>query len=136
MATIREKEAISEKGGPRPDLHCLDDLVKEIEGDGETDPWEKFPQLKTLLKDRVDWDSDFASIQVIQETCRVKGKEPCVDQSVENLTAADYIQTGELFRRFSQVWNEKGDPMMEKHRQLAKSFWDTPLPNILNRTWE
>lgn len=135
-ATIWEKEEINKRGGPRSDLACLDDIVREIEGDAGGDPWESFPQLKTLLKDRVDWDSDFSSVQVIHEKCRLKERSPCADRDTENLTVAEHIQTGELFRRFSEIWHEEGDPMGDKHRQLSKSFWETPLPNILNRTWE
>jgi hypothetical protein len=120
----------------RLDLACLDDLVREIENirPGE-DPWENFPQLRTLLKDRVDWDSDFPMIGIVQETCEVKEKEPCASRVKLHLGPKD-AQTGDLFAHFSRVWNEKGKQLIVKKEQLAESWWHTHVPNILNKTWD
>lgn len=130
-----DDEEIDKKGGPQHDLLCLDDLVKEIEGEAGGDPWASFPQLKTLLKDRVDWEEDFPPISIIHEKCKLKEKQPCADRTKEDFVASD-VQTGDLFTRFAEVWKEEGEPMRIKKAQMVTSFWDTPLPNPLNHTWE
>ena len=129
-------DSMVEEGEPRRDLACLDDLVREIENirPGE-DPWENFPQLRTLLKDRVDWDSDFPMIGIVQEMCEVKEKEPCASRVKVNLGPKD-AQTGELFTHFSRIWNEQGKQLIVKKEQLAESWWNTNVPNILNKTWD
>ena len=129
-------DSMVEEEEPRRDLACLDDLVREIENirPGE-DPWENFPQLRTLLKDRVDWDSDFPMIGIVQEMCDVKEKEPCASRVTMNLGPKD-AQTGELFTHFSRIWNEQGKQLIIKKEQLAESWWNTNVPNILNKTWD
>ena len=122
---------------PRSDLYCLDSLVREVEeSTTEADPWKTFPQLKTLLKNRVDWDTDIDMISIIEEVVCENNASPC-DPNITNtsLSALD-AQSGELFRAFSRVWREKGQEMVIKLEQLAESFWASNVPNILNRTWE
>jgi hypothetical protein len=65
---------------PRTNLYCLDELVREIESHitTEEDPWASFPQLKTLLKERVDWDTDRPMITIVDET------DTCLDTSNDN----------------------------------------------------
>jgi hypothetical protein len=64
---------------PRTNLYCLDELVRDIESQitTEEDPWASFPQLKTLLKGRVDWDTDRPMITIVDET------DTCLDPSDE-----------------------------------------------------
>lgn len=121
-------------------LACLDDIVTEIEMSThnipfEKDPWERSPALKLLLRDRIDWDSDFPMIRVTEESCETKGKSPCKTNSTYEFGPKD-VQNGNLFRRFNEIWKEEGDPMTIKREQLKESFWDTKVPNILNTTWE
>ena len=121
-------------------LACLDDIFTEIEYTSydhkRKDPWKDFPALRALLKERRDWDSDFDMIRVVEEYCQPKEKPPCA----KNQTAASFgpkdVQTGHIFTRMSELWKERGDPLIVKREQLRESFWDTPVTNILNHTWE
>jgi len=121
-------------------LACLDDIFTEIEYSSydhkRQDPWKDFPALRALLKERRDWDSDFDMIKVVEEHCQPKEKSPCA----KNQTAASFgpkdVQTGNIFTRMSELWRERGDPLIVKREQLRESFWDTPVTNILNHTWE
>lgn len=52
----------SNKEGPRAGhdsrLACLDDIMNDIEYSSvHRDPWKNFPTLKSILRDRVDWNS-------------------------------------------------------------------------------
>lgn len=129
-------DSLEDERKPRRDLECLDDLVREIENiRPDEDPWENFPQLRTLLKDRVDWDSDFPMIGIVQEKCEVKEKEPCASRVKLNLGPKD-AQTGDLFSHFSRIWKEERKQLIIKKEQLAESWWTTRVPNILNQTWD
>jgi len=118
-------------------LACLDDIVAEIEEKATEyrDPWTNFRALKALLHSRSDWDSDFPMIQVIREYCEENEKPPCAKNSTLDLGPKD-AQTGKIFTTLSEVWKEKDEPLVVKREQLRESFWDTKVPNILNRTWE
>ena len=121
-------------------LACLDDIVTEIEVLNDEkkyesqDAWEKFPTLKSLLRERFDFDSNFPMVRVVEETCEEKEKSPCARNSTYDLGPKD-VETGELFRKLSEIWKEEGDPLGVKRDQLRESFWDTDH-NILNSTWE
>lgn len=121
-------------------LACLDDILTEIEVINDESPfgsqnlWEKFPTLKSLLRGRFDFDSNFPMVRVTEETCEEKEKSPCARNSTYDLGPKD-VETGELFRRLSETWNEEGDPLGVKREQLRESFWTTGH-NILNYTWE
>lgn len=118
------------------DLFCLDDLMNEIEYSRPgQDPWKDFPVLKNLLKDRIDWDSAFPVVSIVNETCHIKEKSPCAIRTEVNLGPHD-IQTGELFTAFSRMWKEVGDPLVVKREQLEQSWWHNNVPNLLNKTWE
>jgi hypothetical protein len=121
-------------------LACLDDIMTEIEisKDGKpfkSDPWEKFPALKTLLWERFDWDSDIPMIRIYEEFCEEKEKHPCTKNSTIDLGPRD-VENGELFSKFSELWREENDPLVHKREQLRESFWDTDVSNILTQTWE
>lgn len=132
--TWDEEPATTSQG--QKDLFCLDDLMNEIEYSRPgQDPWADFPVLKNLLKDRVDWDSAFPMVSIVNETCQAKEKSPCTMRATTNLGPRD-IQTGELFNTFSRMWKEEGDPLVVKREQLEQSWWHTNVPNILNKTWE
>jgi len=125
-----------EEAQPRSDLFCLDGLVREIEeSTNEQDPWANFPQLETLLKNRVDWDTDTAMITIVDETACNEGDDKWECESRTQLGPLD-AQTGELFRAFSRTWNEEGRQMEIKREQMENSFWKSPVTNMLNRTWE
>jgi Lecithin:cholesterol acyltransferase len=121
-------------------LACLDDILTEIEVSVDdkyfsSDPWEKFPALRHLLRDRSDWDTDLPMIRVIQETCNEKEKRPCAKNSTLNFGPKD-VESGKLFTEFDKIWNETDHPLIVKREQLRESFWDTDIPNMLNETWE
>ena len=63
----------------RSNLACLDELIDGIEKSGEKgkDPWRDFPALENLLKDRVDWDTDYSPVTVRREKCLKSEKPPC-----------------------------------------------------------
>ena len=108
----------TEESQPHSTLYCLDELVREIEervsGD---DPWASFPQLKTLLKDRVDWDTDMPMITIVEEhSCGEKENENLCEKKTQ-LSASD-VQSGDLFREFSRVWNEESRQMDVKREQM------------------
>jgi hypothetical protein len=121
---------------PISDLYCLDALVREIEDHThEDDPWASFPQLKTLLKDRVDWETDMPMITIADEAlCTEKEDAKTCDVNIP--LSAFQVQTGDLFRAFSQVWKEEHEQMKIKREQMEDSFWHTKVPNMLNMTWE
>ena len=118
-------------------LACLDELIDGIEiNKGKEDPWKNFPALKSLLKERVDWDSTFPTFTAQTEQCIMSSKrQSCSVQSEQYYNAKD-IQRGDLFTRFSEIWNEEGEPLKRKRAQLENSWWNNPLPNILNSTWD
>ena len=118
-------------------MACLDEVINGIDS-SETfgkDPWKYFPALKSILKDRVDWDSTFPTFTVQFETCEQTEKPPCQVISKSFYSAKD-VQSGNLFLRFNEIWKEAGEPLRIKRDQLKHSFWNNSLPNILNSTWD
>jgi hypothetical protein len=119
----------------RSNLACLDELVSGIEAsrgktDKDHDPWEDFPALKLLLKDRVDHDTGFPMIRVEREYCKDDEKSPCGNQTTLDFGPED-VMDGRVFEQFSKIWNEEGDPMRIKYEQLKESWWETPVKNFL-----
>eukprot|EP00557_Chaetoceros_sp_GSL56_P011962 CAMPEP_0176476432 /NCGR_PEP_ID=MMETSP0200_2-20121128/47_1 /TAXON_ID=947934 /ORGANISM="Chaetoceros sp., Strain GSL56" /LENGTH=966 /DNA_ID=CAMNT_0017872097 /DNA_START=322 /DNA_END=3221 /DNA_ORIENTATION=- len=119
----------------RNNLACLEELIDGIEKAGGNDPWRNFPTLKAILKDRVDWDTDFAPVSVNFEECSRSQKPPCKTKRQTTFTAKD-VQSGELFAQFNDIWKEQGNPLKIKREQLEKSWWHHPFPNLLNTTWD
>ena len=60
----------------RLNLACLDELIEGIDESKKLgkDPWLHFPALKSILKDRVDWDSSFPTFTAQVETCNQSEK--------------------------------------------------------------
>lgn len=116
-------------------LACLDELIVGIEESGGIDPWRNFPALRALLKDRVDWDSDFKPISVTFEECIKSEKPPCKIKGHDSFTPKD-VQSGDIFTRFNEIWKEEGSPLKIKREQLQKSWWEHAFPNLLNSTWD
>lgn len=119
-------------------LACLEELVSGIESSkgktNQTDPWKDFPALRLLLKDRVDFDSLFPTVQVEREYCEENESSPCNNQTVENFGPKD-VMNGRIFDQFSQIWKEKNDPLGVKLDQLSQAWWHgTNVPNILSAT--
>jgi Lecithin:cholesterol acyltransferase len=115
-------------------LACLDDIVPEVEANSVSrDPWENFPALRLLLKERKDWDTDFPMVNVVKETCSGKEKSPCASNTTLHLGPRD-VETGRIFTEMSHIWKERGNPMEVKREQLRESFWDSKVPNILNNS--
>ncbi|KAL3769207.1 hypothetical protein ACHAWO_000853 [Cyclotella atomus] len=124
----------------RFNLACLDELVKGIESsrgkqDKDHDPWQNFPALRLLLKDRVDFDSGLPMIRVEREYCNDGEKSPC-----QNVTTSDFgpqdVMDGQVFDQFSKIWKEPNDPLKIKYDQLRQSWWNSPVPNPLMSTPE
>ena len=118
----------------RNNLACLEELISGIESSkGKTNPWEEFPALRLLLKDRVDFDSLFPTIRVDREYCRENENSPC-----NNQTSIDFgpkeVMTGSIFKEFSQIWNEEKNPLGVKFDQMRQSWWNTNVPNLLEIT--
>lgn len=141
-------------GADRTKLACLEELIPEIEqaakkrnwgkaGSKQQDPWKVFPALKHLLKDRIDWDTNFPMIQASVEKCTPTEKankakanhRPCHNRSAVNFSARD-APDGFIFEQFSRIWNESGAPLLIKRDQLLNSYWYGPVGNILNTTWD
>eukprot|EP00551_Chaetoceros_affinis_P007144 CAMPEP_0203668388 /NCGR_PEP_ID=MMETSP0090-20130426/5028_1 /ASSEMBLY_ACC=CAM_ASM_001088 /TAXON_ID=426623 /ORGANISM="Chaetoceros affinis, Strain CCMP159" /LENGTH=987 /DNA_ID=CAMNT_0050532809 /DNA_START=363 /DNA_END=3326 /DNA_ORIENTATION=- len=122
----------------RSNLACLDELIQGIErrrNEGNDDPWHDFDALKSILKDRVDWDSTFPPFTVQTEKCNQTDKPPCKFQREVYFNAKD-VQSGKLFDDLSKIFNETGQPLKVKRDQLENSWWQNPLPNILDSTWD
>ena len=135
-----DEESIKAKDTKESKLTCLDDIMTEVEigkddKNYNTDPWGKFPALKSLLRDRFDWDTNFPMIRVNTETCIENEKRPCEKNSTIDFGPSD-VETGRLFTKFNELWKEPNAPLIVKLEQLRESFWDTRLSNILNNTWE
>lgn len=100
---------------------------------GEDNPWDSFPTLKRFLQGRVDWGSDRHPVVVRRDICS-KSDKSC------NTTMLEFpihsVENGDLFLQFSQIWNERDDPLGNKRKQLIKSWWSSPFPNLLNTTWD
>ena len=115
-------------------LACLEDIVAEIEATNSDDPWKDFPALRLLLKDRVDFDSSFATVAIEREFCKENEKQPCSNQTVIALGPKD-VMSGALFDQFKSIWREKGDPLGVKLDQLRESWWHDnthkSVPNML-----
>lgn len=115
-------------------LACLEDIVAEIEATDSDDPWKDFPALRLLLKDRVDFDSTFATVAIEREFCKENEKRPCSNQTVIALGPKD-VMSGTLFDQFKSIWREKGDPLGVKLDQLRESWWHgnthKSVPNML-----
>lgn len=132
-----EEPSKSEKSPAHTQLACLDDIFTEVKDGGfGDDPWKDHPALKSLLKDRVDWDSDFPMIEIKQENCKQKGRQPnCTLNATTHISPRD-SETGKVFDYFNSIFKEENRPMTIKREQMEEAFWNTKVPNILNHTWE
>jgi hypothetical protein len=135
-----DEESTKPKDSKESKLTCLDDIMTEVETANDdqkftTDPWVKFPTLKSLLRDRFDWDTNFPMIRVNKESCIEKEKRSCQKNGTIDFGPSD-VENGQLFIEFNKLWKETNEPLIVKLEQLRESFWDTRLPNILNNTWE
>ena len=132
-------------GADRSKLACLEELIPEIEEAGkrrtefgkaqDSDPWKAFPALRHLLKDRVDWETNFPMIQARIERCEAAEKRPCRNMTEVNFSALD-APNGDIFEQFDRMWNEKDSPLLIKRDQLLGTFWHGPVANLLNTTWD
>jgi len=125
-------------GMNRANLACLDELVEGIKKAGAgkgRDPWHDFPALKSILEERIDWDTDFSPVAIHEETCLEAEKPPCKLHNERHFGPKD-IQTGNIFSAFSKIWKEKGNPLKIKQEQLESSWWNNPFPNLLDSTWD
>lgn len=132
-----EDPSKSEKSPAHTRLECLDDIVNEVESGlhGENS-WEDYPALKSLLKDRLDWDSSFPMVEIKEEQCKTaKSKEPCVVNATTNC-GPKHVESGEIFDIFTNIFKEENKPLTTKREQLEEAFWNTKVPNPLNNTWE
>jgi len=128
-------------------LACLDDIMNDIElTAAHRDPWKNFPALKSLLRDRVDWDTVKPMVDVKLEICQQAGsdgggngndkkKATCTEKETLKFGPKD-VENGHIFDAFHSLWPEEGAPLLVKREQLEESFMNTKVANILNRTWE
>ncbi|KAL7450618.1 hypothetical protein ACHAWC_002508 [Mediolabrus comicus] len=116
-------------------LACLDELVSGIEARAnETyNPWQDYPALRLLLKDRVDYESSFPMIRVQREFCDENEKSPCGNLTNVDFSAQD-VMNGNIFDQFSQIWNEENDPLGVKLEQFRDSWLKGNVPNMLEST--
>jgi hypothetical protein len=124
---------------PRNDdrrLACLDDIMTDIElSSVNRDPWENFPALKALMRDRIDWDTGKPMIDIEIDHCHGKGNKECERKDVLKVGPKN-VENGEIFNLFNELWKEEGDPLIVKREQLEQSFIYSKVANILNQTWE
>lgn len=99
------------------------------------DPWENFPALKSLMRDRIDWDTGKPVIDVEIEHCKGKGKTVCEQKDLLKIGPKD-IGSGHAFNLLNDLWKEEGEPLIIKKEQLEESFINTKVSNMLNQTWE
>ena len=118
-------------------LACLDELVSDIEARANAtyNPWQDYPALRLLLKDRVDYDTAFPMIRVEREFCDENEKSPCANQTAIDFSAED-VMNGNIFDQFSNIWKEEKDPLGIKLEQLQDSWWKGNVPNMLESTPE
>lgn len=135
--------ANTEDGDSGSKLACLDDIMSDIEftGGNDRDPWKDFPALKSLLRDRIDWTTDKPMINVEIEHCPLQksqsnGRRNACNHTTTLEFGAESVQDRSLFTKFNELWEEHGSPLLLKKEQLEESFFNTNVPNILNRTWE
>ena len=85
----------------KSNLACLEELVTEIDESSRDsgDPWKDFPALRLLLKDRVDFDTVFPTVEVRREYCNDNEKSPCSNQTVPAFGPRD-VMSGAIFDRF------------------------------------
>jgi hypothetical protein len=126
-----DKRAVKAKT-KNSDLACLEEIAIEIDESSKEsgDPWTDFPALRLLLKDRVDFDDIFPTVEVQREYCKENEKSPCSNQTVIAFGPRD-VMSGALFDRFKHIWREKNDPLGVKLDQLRESWWEKGVPNIL-----
>mmetsp|Transcript_18988 Transcript_18988/g.39303 ORF Transcript_18988/g.39303 Transcript_18988/m.39303 type:complete len:870 (-) Transcript_18988:347-2956(-) len=115
---------------------CLDDLALDVQNfaNDTHDPWRGYPALRSLLHERVNWDTDFPMIEVVQEDCESEAGSFCLKRFSE--VAPGDVATGRIFLDFGELWKEEGDPLLVKHEQLRNSFWNSDIPNPLSEPWE
>ena len=100
------------------------------------DPWKNFPALKSLLRDRTDWDTGKPMVDIKVELCsKESGKKDCVEKETLRFGPKD-VESGSIFNVFNSLWKEEGDPLIIKREQLEESFMNTKVKNMLNTTWE
>ncbi|KAL7547717.1 hypothetical protein ACHAWF_011003 [Thalassiosira exigua] len=117
-------------------LACLEELVSGIESSkGKADPWEEFPALRLLLKDRVDFDTIVPTVRVEREFCSENEDSPCTNQTID--FGPEDVMDGTIFHAFSQIWKERNDPLGVKLDQLRQAWWHTKnVHNMLESTPE
>jgi hypothetical protein len=131
---IRSKKQKSRSENKK--LACLDDIMNDIElSSVSRDPWENFPALKSLMRDRIDWDTGKPVIDVEIEHCKGKGKTVCEQKDLLKIGPKD-IGSGHAFNLLNDLWKEEGEPLIIKKEQLEESFINTKVSNMLNQTWE
>lgn len=118
-------------------LACLDDIMNDIEYSSiNRDPWKNFPALRSILRDRIDWDTTKPMVDVIVEVCQDSNdKKSCAERETLKFGPKD-VEDGHIFDAFDSLWKEDGNPLIIKREQLEESFIKTRVANILNRTWE
>ena len=123
-------------------LACLDDIMKDIElsSASDRDPWQNFPALKALMRDRIDWDTNKPMVGVNVSHCVDKVEKnsklpPCQSKGRISISPND-VTTGNIYDIFHNFWKEDGAPLLEKKQQYSESYLESRVPNILNHTWE
>lgn len=100
------------------------------------DPWKNFPALKKLMRDRIDWDTGKPMVNIEIDHCQGEGNKKSCKQKDVIKVGPKHVEKGEIFNIFSELWPEKGDPLIVKREQLEQSFFNRKVVNILNQTWE
>jgi hypothetical protein len=113
-----------EESQPNSNLYCLDELVREIEEctNGHY-PWASFPQLKTLLKNHTDYDTDMPMITSVDEGLCGENENVSLCERKIPLSAPSDVQN-DLFRAFSRVWKKENKQMDVKREQMEDSVWN------------
>ena len=88
------------------------------------------------MRDRVDWNTGKNMIDIEISHCTDKKKASCKSVGNPVEVRPKDVETGNMFDIFNEFWKEEGSPLMVKKDQLADSFMNTKVKNILDDAWE
>lgn len=122
-------------------LRRKDDIMHDIEVHSSFEAWKDFPALRSLMRDRVDWNTGKPMIGIELEKCHSqdgdeKRRKPVCRVSETIHFGPKSVEDASIFDVFNRHWQEEDEPLIVKKKQLVDSFMNSSILNILNNTWE